>query len=135
MSSSQKRHSSSVSRIRKHPVTFGNPALGTYKGNVYTLDDSNDVSNRPLVEGAEAVERMVAMVDVPPDQVPEGILNLVRSHRPFIDTVRIVIGEVEQEELLCKQNSKPRLKVDDDELDELERRSRGRLPEAMSFLN
>jgi BRCA1-associated protein len=41
---------------------------------------------------------MVAMVDVPPEQVPEGILNLARSHRPFIDHVRIVIAEVEEEQ-------------------------------------
>jgi BRCA1-associated protein len=78
-------------RIRKRPVSFGNPALGTYKGNVYTLDEL--MAPKPLVEGAEAVERMVAMVDVPPEQVPEGVLNLARYHRPFIDHVRIVIAE------------------------------------------
>lgn len=92
------------SRIRKRPVSFGNPALGTYKGFVYTLeggDDSDHDQNkniRPLVEGAEAVERMVAMVDVPPEQVPEGILNLARSHRPYIEHVRIVIGEPDDDE-------------------------------------
>ena len=36
---------------------------------------------------------MVAMIDVPPEQVPEGILNLARSHRPWILHVRIVIAD------------------------------------------
>jgi hypothetical protein len=102
--------------IRKWPVSFGNPALGTYSGFVYTThDDARNTSSTtsttnhrtsqhsipispPLVEGAEAVERMVAMVDVPPEQVPEGILHLARSHRPFIEHVRIVIAEKEPPE-------------------------------------
>eukprot|EP00934_Nitzschia_sp_Nitz4_P004075 Nitzschia sp. Nitz4//scaffold202_size38995//34114//35856//NITZ4_007637-RA/size38995-processed-gene-0.50-mRNA-1//-1//CDS//3329541399//4065//frame0 len=87
----------STSRIRKRPVCFGNPALGTYNGCVYTLENDGDWRRndlpRPLVEGVDATERMVAMVDVPPEQVPEGILHLARSHRPFIDHVRIVIAE------------------------------------------
>jgi BRCA1-associated protein len=85
------------SLIRKRPVTFGNPALGTYHGCLYTLDvigkDFSHGSQRPIIEGAESVERVVAMVDVPPEQVPEGILNLARSHRPFLCHVRIVIAE------------------------------------------
>lgn len=101
--SSSHRHFS-----RKRPVSFGNPALGTYKGNVYTVSSGRKVqsspsssslqqasagANRPLVENAESVERMVAMIDVPPEHVPEGILSLIRSHRPFIEHVRIVIAE------------------------------------------
>eukprot|EP00980_Cylindrotheca_fusiformis_P006251 scaffold1338_cov121-Cylindrotheca_fusiformis.AAC.1 len=93
----------STSRIRKRPVLFGNPALGTYEGDVMTLEPSTVADSvSPLnEEGAEVVESMVAMVDVPPDQVPEGILNLARSHRPWIVHVRIVIAvpdRTEQEE-------------------------------------
>jgi BRCA1-associated protein len=100
------RSSSSTGKIGKVSISFGNPALGTYHGNVYTLYDGDErdeaspscsgpqsVTDRPIVEGAESVQRIVAMVDVPPEQVPEGILNLARSHRPFIDHVRIVIEE------------------------------------------
>jgi BRCA1-associated protein len=99
------RSASSTGKIGKVSISFGNPALGTYHGNVYTInDDERDeasasssgpqsATDRPIVEGAESVQRIVAMVDVPPEQVPEGILNLARSHRPFIDHVRIVIEE------------------------------------------
>ncbi|KAL3765885.1 hypothetical protein ACHAW5_002118 [Stephanodiscus triporus] len=38
------------------------------------------------------------MVNVPPHQVPDGVLNLVRGHRPFIEHVRIVIGSSRLEE-------------------------------------
>lgn len=86
-------------RVRQRPVSFGNPALGTYHGFVYTLQGSDsDGSSRPVVEGALEVRRLVAMVDVPPNQVPEGILNLASPHRPFIDHVRIVIAEHDEEE-------------------------------------
>lgn len=96
--------------LRTRPVSFGNPALGTYRGNVYTIPNgivppassrslsstpSPARSQPPLVEDAESVERMVAIIDVPPEHVPEGILSLVRSHRPFIEHVRIVIAEME----------------------------------------
>jgi BRCA1-associated protein len=87
---------SSSSRVRKRPVSFGNPALGTYKGNVYTIDSNRLPQPPQIIEDAEPVENMVAMVDVPPEQVPEGVLNLARSHRPFIDHVRIVIVEPHQ---------------------------------------
>lgn len=94
----------SPSRIRKRPVCFGNPALGTYNGCVYTLEGAADTDESAVsyaasdndcarIEGAESVDRMVAMVDVPPEQVPEGILHLARSHRPSIIHVRIVIAE------------------------------------------
>ncbi|CAB9503908.1 RING finger protein ETP1 [Seminavis robusta] len=84
------------SLIRKRSLTFGNPALGTYHGCVYTLDEvGQDLlgASRPIIEGAESVERVVAMVDVPPEEVPEGVLNLAQSHRPFLYHVRIVIAE------------------------------------------
>ena len=104
-SSSSLSTSRTSGRIRKRPVSFGNPALGTYHGTVFTWDEgdfrsgsagTSSLHKKPLVEGAESVERMVAMVDVPPEQVPEGLLNLARSHRPFIDHVRIVIAENNQ---------------------------------------
>lgn len=100
-------------RVRKRPVSFGNPALGTYKGCVYTLEESSggpaatletpthgglNTMKKPLVEGAESVDRMVAMIDVPPEQVPEGVLNLARAHRPCIDHVRIVIADAAEKE-------------------------------------
>eukprot|EP00536_Pseudo-nitzschia_multiseries_P013630 jgi/Psemu1/212263/e_gw1.595.31.1 len=33
------------------------------------------------------------MIGVPPEHVPEGILNLIRSHRPFVEHVRVVIAD------------------------------------------
>jgi BRCA1-associated protein len=92
-----------MARIRKRPVSFGNPALACYHGYVYTLEHQQqqqigpgDLRKRPLMEGAADATRMVAMVDVPPEQVPEGILNLARSHRPWIEHVRIVIAESDE---------------------------------------
>ena len=43
-------------------------------------------------------KRIAVMVNVPPHQVPDGVLNLVRSHRPFIEHVLIVIGSSQFEE-------------------------------------
>ena len=43
-------------------------------------------------------QRIAVMVNVPPHQVPDGVLNLVRSHRPFIEHIRIVIGSSRVEE-------------------------------------
>jgi BRCA1-associated protein len=83
-------------RIRKRPVSFGNPALGTYHGTVFTVEDCQDdyISiNKPIIPDTIPTQHMVCMVDVPPEQVPEGILNLARSHRPFLDHVRIVIAQ------------------------------------------
>mmetsp|Transcript_62678 Transcript_62678/g.152579 ORF Transcript_62678/g.152579 Transcript_62678/m.152579 type:complete len:1219 (+) Transcript_62678:11-3667(+) len=80
----------------KRKVSFGNPALGTYGGYVYTLPQSSSTQKRPpLVEGAEAVDQMCAFIDVPPEHVPEGILDVIRSHREYIETVRVVIAEPE----------------------------------------
>lgn len=95
----------SKGRIRKRPVSFGNPALGTYNGAVYTWEGSltND-EKRPLIEGAWSVDRLVAMVGVPPEQVPEGILNLARSHQSWIKHVRIVIEEAQTEQQQQQQS-------------------------------
>ena len=98
-----------VSRFRKRPVSFGNPSLGTYQGIVYTTTTDTDNVHTyspqqqqqqqvPIIEGASPVERLVAMVHVPPEQVPEGVLNLVRAHRPWIEHVRIMIEEDDDED-------------------------------------
>ena len=104
-------------RIRRRPVSFGNPALGTYEGNVYTLESPVSPSTKPqqeeytadvagppppppspfvfplpVVEQAMSVQRMVAMVDVPPEQVPDGIFNLIRVHQCWIKHLRILIA-------------------------------------------
>jgi hypothetical protein len=73
--SERQNRSQKRTRIRKRPVSFGNPALGTYPGNVYTFQRERHDAKRPLFEGAADVRRLVAMVDVPAEQVPEGILN------------------------------------------------------------
>ncbi len=142
-------------RLRRWPVTFGNPALGTYAGSIVTLHprrrsgaldnalaDGNDIDlEKTLDEQGESsddddssesstsscdsfsscssfdtqededsenikhnnsqtddMERIVVMTHVPPHQVPDGVINLVRSHRPFIEQVRIVIGLSQAEE-------------------------------------
>lgn len=141
-------------RLRRWPVTFGNPALGTYAGSIVTLHprrrsgaldalaDGNDLELKDTIdergesseddassesstsscdsfsscssfdtqedEDSENIkhnnsqiddmERIVVMTHVPPHQVPDGVINLVRSHRPFIEQVRIVIGLSRAEE-------------------------------------
>lgn len=85
--------------IKKLRVSFGNPALGTYSGLVSILekeyihgeiaDKKSDFPHNGL--GGESVTSCIAaMVRVPPDQVPEGILTLARAHRRFFRHVRIV---------------------------------------------
>ncbi|EEC48058.1 predicted protein [Phaeodactylum tricornutum CCAP 1055/1] len=92
MSSTRSKRASA--RIRKRPISFGNPALGTYHGDVYTVEgDHDNIGTQLLAEGVVTANNLVAMVDVPPEQVPEGVLNLARSHRPLIDHMRVVIAE------------------------------------------
>lgn len=55
-------------------------------------DDAPDLDSK-------RTQRIAVMANVPPHQVPDGVLNLVRSHRPFIEHVRIVIGSSRLEEL------------------------------------
>ena len=128
--------SSKNGRLRRWRVSFGNPALGTYAGDVITRheqqrrksrgdDDDNDnddefddsssdgsfsscSTNESLLRSDDVDDdddkliqrrrRIVVMVNVPPHQVPDGMLNLVRSHRPYIEHVRIVIGSSSSEE-------------------------------------
>ena len=60
-------------------------------------------------------DRIVVMTNVPPHQVPDGVINLVRSHRPFIEQVRIVIGMSRAEE--SEQRRKRRLRRNNNEKD------------------
>lgn len=141
-------------RLRRWPVTFGNPALGTYAGSIVTLhprrsgaldaladgddlelekkiideqgessddddssessssscasfsscssfdthEDDNDETIKRNKSQIDDMERIIVMTHVPPHQVPDGVINLVRSHRPFIEQVRIVIGLSKAEE-------------------------------------
>jgi len=114
---------SASSCIRKRPVSFGNPALATYQGFVYTVEESStetirDINDSSVVvettdtqkrsdgestttslsPSAQMTERTIAMVGVPPDQVPEGILNLARSYRSLIEHVRILISESDNDD-------------------------------------
>lgn len=91
---------SNGSRIRRRPVTFGNPALGTYEGVVFTLEDLEEVQELMLPLSAEtSLDTVAAMVNVPPEQVPEGVLHLARAHRSQIEHVRILISpSIEDEE-------------------------------------
>ena len=70
---------------------------GTYTtagvGQAALSQPPSSFTQRPLVEGASPVENLVAMVQVPPEQVPEGVLNLARAHRSWINHVRIVIED------------------------------------------
>ena len=118
----------SNSRRRRWRVTFGNPALGTYVGYIVTIhprscrrqreddadrdDDGYDSdgstssidsfsscsTNGSSDDAGKNSQRIAVMVNVPPHQVPDGVLNLVRGHRPFIEHVRIVISSSRIEE-------------------------------------
>jgi len=91
----QALHSAQVDSFVCKAVSFGNPALGVYHGTVYFLTNKStlDEKSLPLVEDAVEARRLVALVDVPPEQVPEGVLNLARAHRTRIQHVRVVISE------------------------------------------
>ena len=101
-------------------MAFGNPSLSVFGGYVDTWwsacsdDSGTDGDNNDTAAAAAPMRslyrqgrkdygrsnddddgggRIVAMVDVPPEQVPDGILNLVRAHRPNIEHVRVVITD------------------------------------------
>ncbi len=50
-----------------------------------------------IPETATSVEKVVAMTDVQPEQVPEGVLNLARNHRPYIEHLKIMVSSGESE--------------------------------------
>jgi BRCA1-associated protein len=81
-------------RIRKRPVSFGNPALGTYHGVVCTSTTTEDGGAGDGGGGC----RRVAMLHVPPHQVPEGILHATRAHREYLSHMRIIIANHDTEQ-------------------------------------
>ena len=88
------------SLVRKRPVSFG--VSRNYHGNVYTVpgdesENKNDGDSN-LQSSLDVHRRIVAMIGVPPEHVPEGILNLIQSHRPFVEHVRVVIADNEDED-------------------------------------
>ena len=44
------------------------------------------------------------MIGVPPEHVPEGVLNLIRSHRPYVEHVRVLIADSENNEQKRKKS-------------------------------
>ena len=98
-----------LSRIRRRPVTFGNPALGTYEGVVITLEDlRNDTCDDLLLpvdiisssssSTSTSLDCVAAMIHVPPEQVPEGVLHLARAHQRHIKYARILISSLSDDD-------------------------------------
>jgi BRCA1-associated protein len=89
--------------IRKRPVSFG--ISRNYHGNIYTIPgDDSDCDGESVEEDSKPLSlldvnrRIVAMIDVPPEHVPEGILNLIASHRPYVEHVRVVIADSDDDD-------------------------------------
>ena len=95
----------------------GNPCHGTsYKGFVHTFEPllerttnyagSTNLhpisSQNRMTEKSNAYSQVVAICGVPPEQVPEGILNFARRYRKQITHVRVLImnNDQDNEELL-----------------------------------
>jgi hypothetical protein len=103
--------------VYRRPVTFGNPALGTYGGCVYTLENSNSQQQETTPYSATSflfssaaetptrVSQCVALVNVPPEQCPEGILTFARSHRQFVEHVRILIASAPSEQVVQQEQN------------------------------
>jgi BRCA1-associated protein len=71
-----------LNRHRRRKISYGNPSFGTFDGFIITSDESTS-NFRGCV---------VALLNVPPEQVPEGVMNLARSHRNQIEYARIFIS-------------------------------------------
>ena len=82
-------------------------------------DDNEEQKDWMLPKGATPVERVVAMVDVPPEQVPEDILVFARCHRSFMEHVRIVIGSTPDENGTTTNNNDSLNNTDNDDDDDL----------------
>ena len=85
----------SRSSYRHRPVSFGNPSLEAYQGIVYTTTQLQP-ADAVVIEGALPIphdEAWIALIDSPPEQVPEGVLHLIRAHQPWIKHIRILISE------------------------------------------
>ncbi len=76
--------------ISKRRVIFGNPSLGTYEYGYVVYTNSDNTNDKTTT--------MVAITNVPPDQIPEGLLNLARGYRSSIEHIRVVISDNDYDE-------------------------------------
>lgn len=108
MSANQCKSNIGNSNNRRLDVRFGNPALGTYDGTVFIQTTNKELYNESSSNLTGYENKLAAMINVPPEQVPEGVLNLVRSHRSFIKHVRIVTSSdtSQKQEEKCKTQEK-----------------------------
>ncbi|KAL7461556.1 hypothetical protein ACHAXS_001975 [Conticribra weissflogii] len=76
------------------------PASNSPASNTYAPTPSNPMARKQeqSATGLKSLKKIAVMANVPPHQVPDGVLHLVRGHRPFIRHVRIVIGSSPAEE-------------------------------------
>ena len=106
------------------------PSLGAYEGHVYTYSNSNNNDSNSIIGSNGSsnsnsnsnsnhhsnnlkkdenennmFSNMVAMTDVPPDQIPEGLLNLARGHRSSIERIRVVISTDSNQSSSISNNS------------------------------
>ena len=98
-----------TSSVRRRKVKTGNPSHGTsYQGFVHTFESppphiyptptQNHSQNPSLayLYDPNNYSHVVAICGVPPEQVPEGVLNFARSYRKQITHVRVLIMNNEQ---------------------------------------
>ena len=110
--SEEKSNEKRRSLIRKRPVSFG--ISRNYHGNVYTISkDEQSVGEKAAIQSAPEVNRrIVAMIDVPPEHVPEGFLNLIRSHRGCVEHVRVLIADSDDEDDAEEKDAKEDVEID-----------------------
>ncbi len=56
-------------------------------------NDTDGTDNNSSASSDEMFQGMVAITDVPPDQIPEGLLNLARGHRSSIEHIRVAVTD------------------------------------------
>ena len=100
-----------MASVQRRKVKTGNPSHGTsYKGFVHTFEplenndnhtSSNSIhpipSEKCITHNSNPYSQVVAICGVPPEQVPEGVLNFARSYRKQITHVRVLIMNNEQD--------------------------------------
>jgi len=113
-------------KIEMRKVMFGNPSLETYGGYVHTYLNDNKKNNNENINNNsndsndsseivnEAFQRMVAICDVPSDQIPEGLLSLSRGYRSHIEQIRVLISIVE-DQTSSKNNNKQQHQIKEGE--------------------
>lgn len=92
--------------VTRRNVIFGNPTLETYHGSVVTFSSIDDLEILDE-ESQEYCHRTVAICDVPPEQIPDGILHFVRNYRSAIRHLRIVIDEKDRREKCNEEENGP----------------------------